>query len=194
MIKTLPAALDRARTTVTPALRDAVARLAPVVRGPAEYHLGFVDAQGRPVAGGGKHVRAALALLAAAACGADETVGIPGAFDAIADPHHENTMRDCIESTDVSISTARTQRRKSTFGGWRSFCNGRMPPLGCFLGTDVGGEASVAPCLTRRPLRLNIRFFGGYALDRSRNLERYLAIVERLSSLFGWRLWFVLQE
>jgi len=79
VIKTLPAALDRARTTVTPALRDAVSRLAPVVRGPAEYHLGFVDAEGRPVTGGGKHVRAALALLAASACGADEAVGIPGA-------------------------------------------------------------------------------------------------------------------
>jgi geranylgeranyl diphosphate synthase type I len=99
VIKTLPAALDRARTTVTPALRDAVARLAPVVRGPAEYHLGFVDAERRPIAGGGKHVRAALSLLAASACGADEAVGIPGAV-AIELVHNFSLVHDDIIDND----------------------------------------------------------------------------------------------
>ena len=77
---TAPAVLDRARTIVTPALRAAVARLAPELRLPAEYHMGWVDLDGQPARGsGGKHVRAALALLSAAAVGADETVGVPGA-------------------------------------------------------------------------------------------------------------------
>jgi geranylgeranyl diphosphate synthase type I len=75
-----PAILGRTRTAITPAMQNAVARLAPRLRGPAQYHLGWVDLDGRPLDGdGGKSVRAGLVLLSAAAAGADEDVGIPGA-------------------------------------------------------------------------------------------------------------------
>jgi geranylgeranyl diphosphate synthase type I len=80
VISTLPASLARTQRLITPAMRDAVCRLAPEVRLPAEYHLGWVDRDGRPVdAGSGKNVRAALALLSARAAGADEQVAVPAA-------------------------------------------------------------------------------------------------------------------
>ena len=70
MIGTAPGSLARAREAAGPALREAVARLHPEVRRVAEYHLGFADATGAPVAGdGGKAVRPTLAMLAAEAVG-----------------------------------------------------------------------------------------------------------------------------
>lgn len=100
MTQTLPDVLQRARVLVTPALRDAVARLAPVVRQPAAYHLGFTDADGRPVdANSGKHVRAALALLSARAVGADEAVAVPGAV-AIELVHNFSLLHDDVIDND----------------------------------------------------------------------------------------------
>jgi geranylgeranyl diphosphate synthase, type I len=100
VITTLPAALGRARALVTPALREAVARLAPEVRLPAEYHLGWVDRDGQPTdAGGGKHVRAALVLLSAQAVGADERVAIPGAV-AMELTHNFSLLHDDVIDDD----------------------------------------------------------------------------------------------
>jgi geranylgeranyl diphosphate synthase type I len=100
MTQTLPDVLQRARVLVTPALRDALARLAPVVRQPAAYHLGFTDADGRPVdANSGKHVRAALALLSARAVGADEATAVPGAV-AIELVHNFSLLHDDVIDND----------------------------------------------------------------------------------------------
>jgi geranylgeranyl diphosphate synthase type I len=99
VIRTLPRVLERARTTVTPALGAAIERLAPVVRRPALYHCGFIDVDGRPTNGGGKHVRAALALLSAGAVGADEIVAIPGAV-AIELVHNFSLLHDDIIDND----------------------------------------------------------------------------------------------
>jgi geranylgeranyl diphosphate synthase, type I len=75
-----PAILGRTRAAILPAMQDAVARLAPRLRGPVQYHLGWIDGDGRPLDGdGGKSVRAGLVLLSTAAAGVDEEVGIPGA-------------------------------------------------------------------------------------------------------------------
>ncbi len=74
-----PAALGRARELVEPALRGAIDRLTPELRPVAAYHLGWVDAEGRPSGGdGGKGVRPALALLSAEAAGAPASLGVPG--------------------------------------------------------------------------------------------------------------------
>jgi geranylgeranyl diphosphate synthase type I len=98
--RTLPDSLRRARVVVTPALRDAVSRLAPVLRRPVEYHMGWIDVDGRPVdANSGKHVRAALALLSAEAVGADETVAVPGAV-AIELVHNFSLMHDDVIDND----------------------------------------------------------------------------------------------
>ena len=108
-----PAVLDRARTIVTPALRAAVTRLSPELRLPAEYHLGWVDLDGRPATGSsGKHVRAALALLSAAAVGADETVAVPGAV-AIELVHNFSLLHDDVIDVD------RERRHRTTV--WAAF-------------------------------------------------------------------------
>jgi geranylgeranyl diphosphate synthase, type I len=72
------AVLRRCRDLVEPALRAAVPRLDEASAAQTAYHLGWVDAEGRPSRGGGKALRPALALLAARACGADEAVAVPG--------------------------------------------------------------------------------------------------------------------
>ena len=77
--QSVPEILGRARRLVEPALRAAVDRLSPELRPVAQYHLGWVDPDGRPVGGdGGKGVRPALALLSAEAVGAPAAIGVPG--------------------------------------------------------------------------------------------------------------------
>lgn len=82
MIET-PPVLARARELVQPAMRSAIAQLTPRLRRPAEYHFGWVDPDGTPVAPGaartGKAVRPALAVLGAESVGGDAAVAVPGA-------------------------------------------------------------------------------------------------------------------
>jgi geranylgeranyl diphosphate synthase type I len=126
-VTTTPAVLDRARATVTPALRAAVGRLSPELRHPAEYHLGWVDVDGRPTeSGGGKHVRAALALLSAAAVGADERVGLPGAV-AIELVHNFSLLHDDVIDVD------RERRHRATV--WAAFGVGHAITAGDALAT-----------------------------------------------------------
>ncbi|HWD56339.1 MAG TPA: polyprenyl synthetase family protein [Acidimicrobiales bacterium] len=71
--------LARGRRAIDPALADSVERLSPELRLIARYHLGWCDPEGRPVsAPGGKGIRPTLAVLGAAAVGADPDVGILG--------------------------------------------------------------------------------------------------------------------
>jgi geranylgeranyl diphosphate synthase type I len=84
-----PRALDRARDLVQPALRDAVSRLTAELQAPVQHHLG----------GGGKHVRAALALLSAEACGAEPEAGVPGAV-AIELVHNFSLLHDDVIDGD----------------------------------------------------------------------------------------------
>jgi geranylgeranyl diphosphate synthase type I len=97
-----PIALDRARELVDAPLFDAVARLSPELQPPVQHHLG----------GGGKHVRAALALLAAEACGAEAEVAIPGAV-AIELVHNFSLLHDDVMDGD------RQRRHRSTV--WAEF-------------------------------------------------------------------------
>jgi geranylgeranyl diphosphate synthase, type I len=102
VITPTPAAeiLSRTRVLARPALRAAVDRLSPRLRLPVEYHLGWVDVDGNPADGdGGKHVRAALAILAASAVGGDEAVGIPGAV-AIELVHNFSLIHDDLMDDD----------------------------------------------------------------------------------------------
>ncbi len=97
---TVPAVLRRTRALAMPALHDAVERLPPRLRLPAQYHLGWVDVDGRPVeSDGGKNIRAALALLSAAAVGADEVIGVPGAV-AIELVHNFSLIHDDLMDDD----------------------------------------------------------------------------------------------
>jgi geranylgeranyl diphosphate synthase type I len=95
-----PTALDRCRTSVLPAMADAVARLDPATRAAAEYHLGWTEADGSPRSGGaGKGVRPTLALLSAEAAGADSRVGVPGAV-AVELVHNFSLLHDDVMDRD----------------------------------------------------------------------------------------------
>ena len=83
------ATLARAARTVAPSLDVAVGRLSPALQGAVQHHL----------AGGGKRVRAALALLSAAAAGAGEEAGVAGAV-AIELIHNFSLIHDDIIDGD----------------------------------------------------------------------------------------------
>lgn len=98
--QSVPEVLGRARRLVEPALRAAVDRLSPELRPIAQYHLGWVDPDGRPVGGdGGKGVRPALALLSAEAVGAPSVLGVPGAV-AVELVHNFSLIHDDVIDGD----------------------------------------------------------------------------------------------
>jgi len=113
---TAAAALARAGALVTPALDAAVARLGVELREPVQHHL----------AGGGKRVRAALALLSAAAAGGDESDGLPGAV-AIELIHNYSLIHDDIIDGD------RERRHRPSV--WAEFGVGRAIVAGDALAT-----------------------------------------------------------
>lgn len=99
--QSVPEILHRARELVTPALREAIGRLSPELQPIAEYHLGWVDANGRSVGGdGGKGVRQALAVLSAEAVGADGQLGVPGAV-AVELVHNFSLIHDDVMDEDA---------------------------------------------------------------------------------------------
>lgn len=91
--------LKRAKRLVDPSLVARLATLHPDLRRAAEYHLGYVEADGTPAAGAGKGVRPALALLSAEAVGAPADVGVPGAV-AVELMHDFSLLHDDIIDGD----------------------------------------------------------------------------------------------
>jgi geranylgeranyl diphosphate synthase, type I len=97
---TLPQVLEGSAATVAPALRAAADELSPGMRAVIGYHLGWLDAEGNPAAaGGGKTVRATLALLSARAAGGDDADGMPGAV-AVELVHTFSLLHDDIMDGD----------------------------------------------------------------------------------------------
>ena len=95
-----PAALDRARRQVEPALRTAVDRLDPGNQAITAYHLGWTEADGTArTASGGKAVRPAMALLAAEAVGGDPHTGLPAAV-AVELVHNFSLIHDDLMDGD----------------------------------------------------------------------------------------------
>jgi geranylgeranyl diphosphate synthase type I len=96
----VPTSLGRARDRLEPALRDCVRHLAPEIQRVAGYHLGLLDAEGRPSTGnGGKAVRPALAFLSAEAVGAKTDVALPGAL-AVELVHNFSLLHDDVMDHD----------------------------------------------------------------------------------------------
>jgi geranylgeranyl diphosphate synthase, type I len=118
--------LARARRLVEPALRDSLAGLHPDIRRAAEYHLGFVEADGTPGAGTGKGIRPTLAVLSAEAVGASPEVGVPGAV-AIELAHNFSLLHDDIIDGD------RERRHRPTV--WALFGVGQAIIVGDALQT-----------------------------------------------------------
>ena len=114
------------RRLVDPALVATLQRLHPDLRRAAEYHLGYVEADGTPAAGGGKGVRPALALLSAEAVGAHAEVAVPGAV-AVELMHDFSLLHDDIIDGD------RERRHRPTV--WALFGVGQAILVGDALQT-----------------------------------------------------------
>jgi geranylgeranyl diphosphate synthase, type I len=84
-----PAALGRTSALVVPAVDAALAGLAPSLLAPVRHHL----------AGGGKHIRAGLVLLSAAAAGGNDEDALPGAV-AVELVHNYSLLHDDIIDGD----------------------------------------------------------------------------------------------
>jgi geranylgeranyl diphosphate synthase type I len=112
-----PDVISRARDLVEPALRDAVERIDdPRMRLIAGYQLGWWDAEGRPVeGGGGKAIRPALTVLAADAVG-DAEAGVPAAV-AVELVHNFSLLHDDIMDRDTE------RRHRPT--GWVVYGDGQ---------------------------------------------------------------------
>jgi geranylgeranyl diphosphate synthase, type I len=99
-----PTVLGRTRALVLPALRAAVGRLdGEYMRKIAAYHLGWLDADGQPVAGdgvGGKAIRPTLAVLSAEAGGGSAADGVAAAV-AVELVHNFSLLHDDIMDRDV---------------------------------------------------------------------------------------------
>jgi geranylgeranyl diphosphate synthase, type I len=104
-------ALARTGALVRPAIEEAVGRLDPELRTPALHHL----------AGGGKGVRAALAVIGAAAAGGTERDGVLGAV-AVELIHNYSLIHDDIIDNDDE------RRHQPTV--WAAFGTGRAIVVG----------------------------------------------------------------
>jgi geranylgeranyl diphosphate synthase type I len=105
------AALTRVGALVRPALDAAVGRLQPELREPALHHL----------AGGGKGVRAGLAVIGAVAAGGTESDGVPGAV-AVELIHNYSLVHDDIIDND------KERRHRPTV--WATYGVGRAIVVG----------------------------------------------------------------
>jgi geranylgeranyl diphosphate synthase type I len=111
---TMLESLHRSRDAITPAMRAAIDRLDATTRHQAAYHLGWVDADGRPDSGGGKAVRPALALLSAQATGGPEEIGLPGAV-AVELVHNFSLLHD-----DLMDNDSERRHRRTVWAVWGS--------------------------------------------------------------------------
>jgi geranylgeranyl diphosphate synthase type I len=97
----VPEVLARSRRAIGPAISVAINRLAPELHQLATYHLGWTDADGRPVESpGGKGIRPTLAILSAEAAWADPEIGIPGGV-AVELVHNFSLIHDDIIDSDT---------------------------------------------------------------------------------------------
>jgi geranylgeranyl diphosphate synthase type I len=100
-LRAIPDSLDRARGVTEPALRWAVQTLAGEVRKPVEYHLGWVDADGKAIDGDtGKGVRPALAMLSAEAAGGSADDAVAGGV-AVELVHNFSLLHDDVVDADT---------------------------------------------------------------------------------------------
>jgi len=115
---TVPAAIARARELVLPALRSAIDAIPDErMRLVAGYQLGWCEADGSPVdGGGGKMIRPTLAVLSAEAAGGPSAAGVPGGV-ALELVHNFSLLHDDIMDRDTE------RRHRPT--GWVAFGEGQ---------------------------------------------------------------------
>jgi geranylgeranyl diphosphate synthase type I len=91
---------DPVHQLVEPHMRAMLDLLDPRTRLVAGYHLGYWDAVGAPADGGGKGIRATLALLSARAAGEPPERGVPAAA-AVEFAHNFSLLHDDVLDGDV---------------------------------------------------------------------------------------------
>jgi len=93
--------LERSRALCLPLFHQAIERLPASIRSAAAYHLGWIEADGKPSPErGGKGVRPALAVLSAEAAWASPEVGAPGAV-AVELVHNFSLLHDDLMDGDT---------------------------------------------------------------------------------------------
>jgi geranylgeranyl diphosphate synthase, type I len=158
----VPSVLSDAREIVAPAMEEALSRLSPEIRRVIDYHMGWRDADGRPVQRrGSKSVRPALALLSAEAGGADPAAAIPGALAV-------EFMNNWAFLIDDVMDRDEFRRQRST--AWVVFGDGRAICAGTALLTlsqQVLAEASAPGSVAALALALDTsaRMLAGQTLD-----------------------------
>src|SRR3990172_5696260 len=137
----LPAAFGRYRGALDDNLRSLLGSGLPAGSHPEElhrmlrYHLGWQDAEGRPLGGeGGKALRPTLCLLACEAAGGAWGTALPAAA-AVELVHNFSLVHDDIQDRDVE-----RRHRPSVWAVWGEaqainagdalLTLGRLPPLG----------------------------------------------------------------
>lgn len=180
----LPPVLEKAGTRISPALKAAFGTLSPEIRVVVEYHMGWRDAAGAPVAKqSSKGVRPGLALLGAAAAGTGPVeVAIPGAIAVEA-------LHNCAFLLDDVMDGDRYRRQRET--AWVVFGTGRSTLAGTslfVLGTQTLMEAGSA--YRDRAVALYLSTFremlAGQAIDLC--LEGANAVsVERSTEMTQWK-------
>jgi geranylgeranyl diphosphate synthase, type I len=94
--------IEQSRDAVRTALQDAIRRLDDDLRAVVAYHLGWIDVDGRAVAGsGGKLIRPGLTVLAATAAGGTLGGALPGAV-AVELVHNFSLIHDGLMDRDVT--------------------------------------------------------------------------------------------
>jgi geranylgeranyl diphosphate synthase type I len=172
-----PDVLTRARFLVQPALRAAVDDLADQrMRLIAGYHLGWLDAEGREIdGGGGKAIRPTLAVLSAEAGGGAAADGVAAAV-AVELVHNFSLLHDDIMDRDVE------RRHRPT--GWVVFGEGQAILAGnamltaavdVLVASGPGGRNSL-PCLLRAVQLL----IGGQSEDLALEGQREVGLDEVL--------------
>jgi geranylgeranyl diphosphate synthase, type I len=132
----VPDVLRDAGALVVPRLQQALDALSPENREVIDYHMGWRDAEGRPVQRrGSKSVRPGLALLSAAAAGGTAEDGMPGAV-AVECVHNFAFLHDDVADGD------RYRRQRET--AWVVFGQGRALNAGTAL--LVLGHRTVLDC------------------------------------------------
>jgi len=97
----VPQVFARARELLDPAMREAVGLMSPSIGRVVTYHLGWIDADGKPVDHpGGKVVRPALVFASARAVGAPAEAALPGAV-AVELVHNFSLLHDDVMDRDI---------------------------------------------------------------------------------------------
>jgi geranylgeranyl diphosphate synthase type I len=177
-----PEAIARTRDLVGPALRYAVDAIPDErMRLVASYQLGWCDANGSAVeGGGGKMIRPTLAVLSAEAVGGGAAAGVPGGV-ALELVHNFSLLHDDIMDGDTE------RRHRPT--GWVAFGEGQAILAGNAMLTAavqvVGQDAASAPRTVPHLLGAVQELISGQSADLALERQEHVELDDVLQMEVG---------